>query len=80
MGGGGEFVEVLDSDSIPDKSIIKIRAITAEVSLAVILVFTSLVLPNRGPRPPTNAIKASAVVTSTSAGPSGLTQMRLTFS
>ena len=31
---GGEFVDVLDSDSIPDKSIIKIRAITAEVSLA----------------------------------------------
>ena len=30
---GGEFVDVLDSDSIPDKSIIKARVTTIEVSL-----------------------------------------------
>ena len=39
---GGEFVDVLDSDSIPDKSILKVRVITAEVSHTCVCVMISI--------------------------------------
>ena len=82
---GGEFVDVLDTDAIPDKSIIKARVTTVEVAIHDshgTRVYFSFPPKQRtsSDQPPTTAIKASAAVTSTSAESSGLTQVRLTFS
>ena len=79
---GGEFVDILETDVISDKSVIKVT--TAEVSLTTTLVmkvyFSSPFQQSSSSSHQPAAIKASAAITSTSAGSSGLTQMRLSFS